>query len=108
RLPFARAGRSRVAQDALTPCRRISFDGIAQRRPRNSRALRAKVALEPIRIGFSRFAKHPADRFLNQILAIGMEPFSDFVGEVERLTAPRQRNEGDGSGPPYPHAAVAR
>src|SRR5262249_8631514 len=93
---------TRLLQQRRARTRRKALDRIAQRRPRNRRTVRAQIALQPRHVGLARFAQRPSDRLVNQIFAVRVQPLRDVVDEIERRTAPRERNQSDHRGAPHP------
>ncbi len=75
-------------------CRK-PFDRVAQRRARNRGAVGAEIALEARHVGLAGLAQRPADRFLNQILAVRVQAPRDAVDEIERLAAAGLLNQAD-------------
>src|SRR5262249_36444626 len=64
------------------------LDRVTDGGPRDGWAVGAEIGLEPRRVGFAGLAQRPADGFLDQVFAIGVQPLRDLVDEVERPTLP--------------------
>src|SRR5262249_47482670 len=89
--------RGLVKRKQTTPLPVIeSFNRIPKRRSWDEANVRAKIALEPAWISFPGLTKHPADGFLNQILAVRMEARRDAVRQIERRAAANGGNQSDG------------
>jgi len=65
------------------------------------------MTFEPRGIRLACLTECPPDRFLNQVLAVGVKAPRDLVDEVERLAFPGQWNLADDRGAAHPRVAIA-
>src|SRR5437868_10720752 len=83
-----------------------ALDSVADGRPRNPRAVRAQIALQPPRIHFAGLAQRPPDRLLNQVGFIAVQHACSRVDVVEQVVLSEWRNQRDDGGAAHPQIAI--